>query len=178
MKDGAGVRVNLAKEQALTLTRLKELLYLDISTGLLYWTVNGPGKRRVGKAAGTIDNHGYRVICVDYKSYFAHRLIWFYVHGEWPPHELDHKEMLRADNRVSELRLATHGQNKANSKRQRNNTTGYKGVSWFKPKRKFMVEVQKDKKRHFVGYFNTAEEGYLAYCKKAKELHGEFFRAE
>jgi hypothetical protein len=92
--------------------------------------------------------------------------------------QVDHINMNTLDNRRKNLRVVSHSQNNMNRRRQSNDTTGYKGVSWDRTKKRFMVQIRKDKKKYHLGYFNTVEEAYAAYCEKAKELHGEFVRLE
>ena len=91
---------------------------------------------------------------------------------------VDHINGNGLDNRRSNLRLATVGQNNFNVGLRSSNTSGYKGVSWRPEKRKWYVEIRAYGKRVRLGYFNSAEEGYEAYCEAAKKLHGEFARLE
>lgn len=51
-----------------------------------------------------------------------------------------------------------------------------KGVTWHQ--KKFRAEIQYCGKRVYLGSFPTAEEAYVAYCKAAKKLHGEFAKIE
>ena len=50
-----------------------------------------------------------------------------------------------------------------NQRIQKNNTSGYKGVSFVKDRNKFRVSLSVNKKRIHLGYFKTAEEGAIAY---------------
>lgn len=84
----------------------------------------------------------------------------------------DHVNYNTLDNRRENLRLATRSQNRANTQKQRNNKSGYKGVSWSKKARKWVAQIDSV----HIGYFNTPEEAHVAYCEKAKELFGEFAR--
>jgi hypothetical protein len=55
-------------------------------------------------------------------------------------------------------------------------TTGYKGVHFWKARKKFRALISKDGKQHYIGVFPTAEAAALAYNKAAKKLHGKFAR--
>jgi hypothetical protein len=89
--------------------------------------------------------------------------------------EVDHKKPEnKADNRRNNIRIANRSQNNSNKVMHPNNTSGYKGVSWSKGMKKWVVQVNANKVRNIIGYFNDPEEGYKAYCKAAKKLHGEF----
>jgi len=89
---------------------------------------------------------------------------------------VDHINGDKMDNRKSNLRICTHADNIKNTKMKINNTSGYKGVYYYKNTNKWKAQIGINNKRIALGYFNTAEEAYAAYCKAAKELHGEFAR--
>lgn len=80
-------------------------------------------------------------ICLDNRLYLAHRLGYLYVHGEFPSEKLDHIDRDKTNNRVQNLRPATHKQNSENKGIQANNTSGYKGVSWSKQRSKWVAVI-------------------------------------
>ena len=158
-----------------------EQLISDISynpeTGEFHWISARP-KVKVGMKAGYLKkNKGYIYIEYQGKAYSAHRLAWFYVYKKFPTEYIDHINRDKADNRIINLREATHGQNKANSKTI--NKNGLKGVSklpWMKDNGKcWQAQIKHNKKQIYLGCFYTKEEAHEAYCKAAKELHGDFF---
>jgi len=159
-----------------------EQLINDLSynpeTGEFHWISARP-KIKVGMKAGCFKkNKGYIYIEYQGKQYSAHRLAWFYVHKNFPAEYIDHINGLKTDNRIANLREATHGQNKANSKTI--NKTGLKGVRrlpWVKDQdRCWQAQITHNKKVIYLGCYNTKEEAHKAYCTAAKELHGDFFR--
>lgn len=89
---------------------------------------------------------------------------------------VDHENLNPLDNRRSNLRLANRSQNGTNSARHKNNTSGYKGVAYSKREHKWQASITHNGKMKWLGYFPTSELAYEAYCKAAKELHGEFAR--
>lgn len=101
-----------------------------------------------------------------------HRLIM----GAGPGEEVDHINGNPLDNRRSNLRMATSAQNKWNTRRFSNNTSGYRGVSFRKDRGKFRAYINLDNKQRSLGMFHTAEEAARAYDAAAKELFGEFAR--
>ena len=163
------------KEQALTHERLYEVLDYSPILGLFWW-LKSRGTKKAESVAGTKRPDGYIQIQIDDRLYLAHRLAWLYVHGEWPPEEIDHKNNDPSDNRLANLRLATDSQNQANTPKQAHNTSGFKGVSWFRRDRKWRAEIQKDGKSRHLGYFADPVDAARAYDAKAKELHGDFAR--
>lgn len=160
----------------LTQDRLKELLRYNPETGAFTWLVC-PGRRvRAGDIAGSTNN-GYRVIQVRGRSYKAHRLAWLYVHGVWPPAEVDHRHGVRSDNRISGLRLATRQENGRNLKRLRSNTTGFTGVHWRKDRQCWQARIGVGGRYLSLGYFDSPEAASAAYEARATQLFGEFKRA-
>jgi hypothetical protein len=91
------------------------------------------------------------------------------------PRKGDHKKPWRTlDNRDSNLRLANRTQQQQNRRKQKNNTSGYKGVSWSKGSRKWTARIRVDGKYLYLGLFATAELAYAAYCAAARKYFGEF----
>ena len=156
----------------LTQERLKELLHYDHDTGI-FTNLKSRGKRiKIGSVAGTKNSNGYVHIQIDYKKYQAHRLIWLYVYGEFPEKSLDHINEVKDDNRLVNLRLATHQENHQNqSSPQTNNTSGYLGVYWHKGAKKWRAQIQVNGKKKYLGYFDTAEEASKAYVTAKRKLH-------
>ncbi len=167
----------------ITLKRLKELLDYDQDTGFFTWRTLRPGRSPMGGIAGSVRKNpkdpcfGYRFIRIDHFRTGAHRLAWFYVYGRWPKGDLDHRDMVRDNNRISNLREATRGQNMANAKRPRHNTSGYKGATFNRQSGRWTAQIQYNSKNLVLGSFDTAEEAHEAYCQAGKRLFGEFFRA-
>lgn len=88
----------------------------------------------------------------------------------------DHKNMNSLDNRRSNLRIATHQQNLYNRRMMNRNTSGYKGVTWDKQHNRWCAQIVVQRRRVWLGRFDTAEAAYAAYCEAALRLHGEFAR--
>lgn len=88
--------------------------------------------------------------------------------------QVDHINGDKQDNRRKNLRLATISQNHQNSKLRKDNTSGYKGICWIESMGKWRARIGVNKKYIVLGFYDTPELAYEAYCKAAKELHGEF----
>ena len=101
-----------------------------------------------------------------------HRFIMGAVRGQ----QIDHINGNGLDNRKCNLRFCTIAENRRNVGRQKNNTSGYKGVYFNKRRGKYSSEIMADSKKIFLGYFTTIEEAYAAYCEAAKKYHGKFAR--
>jgi hypothetical protein len=154
----------------LTQARLKELLHYCQETGV--WTVLVTiGSAIQGKVAGSMNQNGYRMIGVEGKRYTAHRLAWFYVHGEWPKLHIDHRDGDRSNCKFSNLRLATHSQNIVNSPVRKDNlSSGSKGISRTKTG-KWHVRIS-------LGTFDSLEDAKATFAAAARKLHGEFARTD
>lgn len=88
----------------------------------------------------------------------------------------DHINGNGLDNQRHNLRLATHSQNGMNSKVASNNTSGFKGVHWCKPKNCWAMQIQCGDVQYRKSGFLNAEEAGRHYDTKARELAGEFAR--
>lgn len=87
----------------------------------------------------------------------------------------DHINGNKLDNRRINLRSCDKKQNMANSVKQKNRSSKYKGVCFHKRDNKWQAYIfDKHLKLNFIGYFYTEEEAGLAYNDMAKNLFGEF----
>jgi hypothetical protein len=125
--------------------------------------------------AGWICKLGYRLLKVNSRSYYAHRIAWLLTYGSFPA-MLDHKNCIKDDNRISNLRLASAAQNSANRSKQSNNTSGLRGVLLYKRTGKWMASIKYNRKQYHLGFFTSREEAYAVYCKRAREVFGEYWR--
>jgi hypothetical protein len=168
----------------LTAERLRALLHYSPRTGVFRWRVTNGGRAVAESIAGTVNtaDHssggGYRYIGVDGRHYLAHRLAWLYMTGEWPAAQIDHKNLVRDDNRWRNLREATQSENGANARGYRNGRSGLKGAYFHKRAGRWVSCIQREGTYHYLGLFDTAEEAHAAYCKAAKRLFGEFARGK
>jgi HNH endonuclease/AP2 domain len=122
--------------------------------------------------------HGYRVVDINHRKYFIHRVIWLYVHGKWPNGQIDHIDGDTLNNRLANLRDVSQSQNQWNAGPRKTNTTGFKGVMRAKGGKKFTARIKAHGKAYWLGVFDTAEEASQAYHQRATELHGQFARTK
>lgn len=129
----------------------------DYSTGVLY-RITSKGLKSVGNK----DRKGY--LKTKFKGDYLkiHRLIWFYVYGEFPLGQIDHINGIKTDNRLSNLRVVTNTENQRNQKRNINNKTGVSGVTWHKRDNKWYVNIGGGHKKIYLGSFCDLFEAFCA----------------
>jgi hypothetical protein len=157
--------------QKLTHERLTSLIEYDPDTGMFTRKIT-LGAGRLGRQCGCIGSSGYLRTMVDGKSYQNHRLAWFYMTGEWPPHEVDHINFCKTDNRFSNLRCATRAENAAYKKPRQTRLGLPRGV--IRSLNKFAARIMVRGKFHYLGRFETPEAAHEAYRQAAIKYHGEF----
>lgn len=150
--------------------RLKELLDYCPDSGFFTWVIKKRGVR-LGKVAGYVGRYGYWKITLDKKRYAAHRLVWMYVHGQWPDDCIDHINRVRTDNRIANLRLATHAQNRQNLSLTNRNKSGVRGVSYDAINKKWRASISVNGKAKNLGRFVSIEEASAAYKVAAAKYH-------
>lgn len=159
-------------KEKITQAKLKELLSYDPETGDFTWLV---GRKMAGKKAGSPHNQGYFTIRISRKLYLSHRLAWLYVYGAFPKIDLDHINGVKSDTRIDNLRECSESQNQWNSRKPKNNISGFKGVCWNKRAGKWHAQIMINLNKKHLGYFLTAESAYEAYQDYAATAHGEFY---
>ena len=133
---------------------LKELFYYK--EGYLYHKYN-KGKHKKDTIVGSVGNHGYVTTMIKKQRYLIHRLIYAYHFGAEAliGFEIDHIDRDKTNNSIENLRLVKRSQNMHNTKA--------KGVSFKKSNQKWVAQIQVNKKRKHLGYFNTEEEAINVY---------------
>ena len=92
-----------------------------------------------------------------------------------PRTPVDHRDRDTLNNRRSNLRVCTSGQNAANSKLYKNKTgSRFKGVRRNPKTGLWRSEIQAQNKVHWVGSFDCDVEAALAFDDAARHHHGEF----
>jgi hypothetical protein len=86
---------------------------------------------------------------------------------------IDHINNIIDDNRISNLRIASSGQNAHNRIKKKNTSSKYFGVYFNKNNEKWRSVITCNGKRQHLGYYNDEIDGAKAYNKKAIELYGD-----
>lgn len=129
------------------------------------WRISKKGYVTTTQYLGKIDGK-YKTTGI-----YLHRLIAI------PPFKMqvDHINGNKLDNRKQNLRICTNQQNNRNINAHKDSTSKYKGVSWDKTNKKWLVQItdQYGKNRH-IGRFVDEIEAANAYNEYAKIYHKEF----
>lgn len=105
-------------------------------------------------------------------SRFMHRTIL----GIEPGTEVDHIDGDGLNNARCNLRPASRAENQRNRGMQKNNTSGYKGVSLDKRYQRWYAHINIDGKMKHLGSFDTPEAASRAYEEAARIHYGDFVR--
>lgn len=122
------------------------------------WYCKYSGSRNVLYVHSDYYNKGIR------KTKLMHRIIMN------PPDdmEVDHIDGNGLNNQKSNLRIVSRSINQRNRGKNRNNTSGYKGVSFHSSCNKWRARVYRNRKEILIGMFTTPEEAHLKYLEYIK----------
>lgn len=155
------------RTESCTSQELCEAFTYDPDTGVIT-------RKRDGKQMRTLSNRGYTVVNYKNIQMLAHRMAWCMVHGVWPSDEIDHRNHIKTDNRLLNLRSATRSENARNAVRA--NKFGYRGIQRqpLLRKRPWQAIINLKGKSTYIGGYATAEEAAKAYDKAARAHYGQF----
>ena len=150
-------------------------LWFKYEDGKLYRIKTTSNRVKIGDLAGGPLADGRWVINFYGKNYYNHRVIYELHFGEIPVgFVIDHIDGCNTNNRIENLRLATPQENMSNMRMHKDNTSGFRGVSWSKGK--WIAKIRHANIYYELGRFATKEDASLAYLNAEKELKGEFAR--
>lgn len=148
----------------LTQDFVKEVFDYNSETGLIYWK-QPVSRRNIKGAVATAKklSDGYQIINIFQQHHRAHRIIWLYVYGYLPEHEIDHIDKNRANNKLSNLREVSHQCNLKNVGVRTNNCSKVTGVSFIKRTCYWYANIMINYKTYGLGYYRDY---YDAVCAR------------
>lgn len=158
---------------------LREVFSYDPATGEIRHKARRHGAKH-GEIAGRIDDDGYRIISLYGRNCRAARIAWTIHYGEWPAELPDHKNTVRNDNAIDNLRLVEDGfQNHWNTKKHSDSLNPYKGITRVMsgPNEKWRAAIHVKGKTTYLGWFDNPKDAHSAYVAAALREFGEFANA-
>lgn len=105
-----------------------------------------------------------------WQTLYAHRVIMKPDEGQF----VDHINGNTLDNRRENLRICSRAANNHYARMRKDNKSGYKGVVWYEPTKRWKAQIGADGRRIGLGYFKDALDAARAYDEAASRLFGEF----
>lgn len=173
-------RLVMRPRKDLSAAFLRSALDYDPLTGVFRWRQR-PNRSRswntrfAGKPAGApCGPHGSVQIRLNRRCYLGHRLAWLHAYGAWPRDEVDHVNGDPGDNRLANLREATHGENMLNLRKPPRAASGFRGVRYRAHHGKWEARIHFRGRTVWRGYFASAQEAAAARRAMVPVFYGNF----
>ena len=134
---------------------------VNSNTGDLLWNISIPNNRiKPGDLAGSKKKSGYIYVNVpNYGCFAVHRIIFLLTHKYDPfPLDVHHIDLIRSNNKPSNLEPLTTAENNEHKGIYSNNSTGYPGISFSDGK--YRATIYFAGKQINVGFYQTAKEAH------------------
>ena len=157
----------MGEKEVIDQETVKKLFHYDAESGMLLWRYGNGRNVKPWQQAKAPNGQGYYTVKINGTNYRVHRLIWLYVYGDFPKEDIDHKNRIRNDNRLCNLRAVSRTDNCQNISLPNHNKSGHIGVSWFELRKTWTVYVKVNKKNKWLGYYKNLDDAIAA--RKAGE---------
>ncbi len=152
------------------LEQVKREVHYDPETGV-FTRLQKTCRTPAGAIATFGRGDGYLRVNVCGRTVYAHRLAWFYMTGELPSAQIDHRDRNPSNMAFANLREATCAQNNQNKMKPKGDRSGYIGVSLHKQSGLWRARINLAGKTLLNSYHKTAEEARDAYLASKPVLH-------
>ena len=156
------------------IAELRRQLSYDPKTGIFRWAVNKRGPRKSGDIAGCRwqpKRGGPRwKVKANGRVFDGGRLAWILYYGKDAYPELDHRDGDALNNRINNLREATHFQNAQN--------VPSRGIRYEADRKKWLARICIAGKQINLGRYETEEGAIQAYITASIKYRGQFSRKQ
>ena len=133
------------------------------------------GRHKAGAVLGHEHGNGYLMVHVCGCRYYAHRLAWMYVYGEWPKQHIDHINGITRDNRIANLRDAPQQINRQNRcVASRRSKLGVLGVYFDNTRNKYVAQIVAGDGHRISKRFASVQEAELFYKRMKAMVHAGY----
>ena len=154
---------------------LREMFRYDPDTGAI-WNLVSRTRRRSGERAESVDAAGYFTVSVRGAVLKAARVAWYLHYGKEPTAFVDHIDGNKQNNRILNLRDATHILNTYNRAVASHSKSRIKGVHRRKDNGLWRAYISANGKRVSLGQYKTKTDAADALRKQRNNFHGEYSR--
>lgn len=109
----------------------------------------------------------YLTVHFDGRRLYAHRIAWKLHYSVEPPSIIDHIDRCKSNNKIDNLREATHSLNMFNRDAKPHL---HRGIFFDRKRNWFRARITVGERRKCLGYFRTADEAADAYRRAAEKL--------
>ena len=153
-----------------------------IIEGFENYSVSDLGNVKNNKTGSIMKQHvqeGYKRLNINLNKKQYKKYVHVLVASEFIPNPenkkcVDHIDNCKTNNNISNLRWATHTENRQNSSVSKNNASGSKGVHYNKASQKWISRIVIDGIRISLGSFENLEDAKQARIIKANQVFGVF----
>lgn len=158
---------------------MEEFRIIEDNTNYSVSNLGNVKNNDTGKILKQSISNGYAIIRLwkngKGKNYRVHRLIALaFIPNPQNKPFIDHIDNNKTNNHIDNLRWCNNQENTWNRQLSSKNTSGFKGVNYYKPYKAWRAEMRVNGKAHHIGYYNNIEDAVKARCEYSIKIQGEF----
>ena len=149
---------------------LQKAFYYDPITGILI-------NRTTGNIQNCLDSRGiYIVVSYKNENWQSHRICYYLGNKKDPGFlQVDHKDRVKTNNKLNNLRLKTNGDQQRNTKLRSCNKSGVRGVCWDKKSGKWIAYITVKKQKMKLYYGDSYDDATEARKKAEKKYYPDMY---
>ena len=144
-----------------TFDEVHRMFCIDDDTGVVYRRRTTSPRARKGDIVGSLNNNGYLCTRIGNTLCSLHIIVWIYYYGYKPENILDHKDRVKLNIRIDNLREVTSQCNSRNCPLREDNTSGVAGVYFHEGRDKWRAQIMLNGSKHHLGSYKSYDEAVL-----------------